>query len=159
MEELNPDGANKKICLRGAEIDRIRDAVLEINNDFDVKRLAIHGGSNSIPFNTPLQVAYDIINFLSEVKLLMPRTEVFFSAILPKSSSAFSYDNSYLPGINEINTLVYSACNTLGVKFIQHSRFSRDGIVNEALFTLSDYVHLNRRGVRQFSYDLKTSLA
>ena len=82
----------------------------------------------------------------------MPRTDIYFSAILPK------VDNNFTPGINEINSLVFSACKALDIKFVQHQRFSRNGLMNESLYTLSDLIHLNRGGVRQLSYDIKTSL-
>ena len=153
IDSINPGGVNKKVCLPGARLDRIRESVLNLHSNYDIKRLAIHGGTNLIPDEAPIQVALQIIEFLGEVKSLMPTTELFFSAILPKINDSFS------PGINEINYLVFNACKTLGIKFIQHSRFSRHGCIQVSLYTLADLIHLNRRGVQQLLYDIKSSLA
>ena len=153
MSDLYPDGRKEKMCLKGAKIGKIRDAVIDLHNQYEVKQLIVHGGCNQIPHDSPLQVASDIIDFLIETKHHMPRTKLYFSAILPK------VDNTFTPGINEINSLVLLACDALGVTFIQHPRFSREGVMNENLFTLSDYIHLNRRGVRQFVFDMKKALA
>ena len=150
---INPGGVNKKVCLPGAKIVEIRESILHLHEQYDVKQITIHGGSNLVPEETPMEVAFQIIDLLSEVKVLMPNSDVYFSAILPKCNDLFS------PGINEINSLVYSACNALGIKFIQHSRFSSHGRMNESYYTLADLIHLNRRGVRQFVYDIKSSLA
>ena len=153
INDLNPGGRNEKICIRGAKIDKIREAVRGLNNRYEIRRLAIHGGCNQVPEDTPHQVSSDIIDLLSEIKIHMPKTDVYFSAILPK------VDNFFTPGINEINALVCSACNVLGITFVQHQRFSRGGVMNESLYTLSDLIHLNRSGVRQLTYDIKSSLA
>ena len=152
-EEIISAGNNKRVCLKGAKIKKIRQAVLNLHEEYDIKSLAIHGGSNSVPEDTPIQIAYEIIDFLSELKMLMPSTDIYFSAILPK------IDDSFTPGMNEINQLVYSACAILGITFVQHRRFSNRGCMNDSLYTHSDLIHLNRRGVKQFTYDIKSSLA
>ena len=149
---MNPGGINEKICLKGARIDKIRENVLSLHEEYTIKHLVIHGGCNLVPNQTPIQVAFEIIDLLGEAKTTMPNTEVYFSAILPKCHDLLS------PGINEINYLVHSACTTLGVHFIQHNRFSSHGRMNESFYTLSDLIHLNRRGVRQLEYDIKSSL-
>ena len=153
LTDFQTEGRAELLCLKGAKIDKIREAVFDLHDKYDVKQLIIHGGCNDVPNDSPLQVATNIIDLLCEAKHRMPTTKIYFSAILPKISSQIT------PGINEINSLVYFACNALSVTFIQHPRFSREGVMNETFYTLYDLIHMNRRGVRQFTFDIKKSLA
>ena len=148
VEEINPGHSNKKVCLPGAKIANIRDALDELNNDYNIKNLYLQVGSNEIPDKTPFEVARELTAFLTEIKLYMPDTKLYVSTIIPK------IDSSYLPGINEINYLLCGSCNTLGIVLIQHQAFGNRGVINHKLYAY-DQIHLNRIGIKYLANDIK----
>ena len=148
LDKIKPGSINKKFCLPGAQIEDIRDALLEINDNFEVRNLYLHVGSNEIPQKSPFEVAKELTNLLTEIKVFMPLTKVYVSTILPK------IDSSYIDGINQLNFLLCSSCNILGFVLVQHQAFCNRGIINSNLFAY-DQIHLNRSGIAQLARDIK----
>ena len=148
IEDIHPSHNSKKVCIPGAKICDIRTALQDLLQEYDFKNIYLHVGSNEIPENSPFCVAQDLSMFMAEVRLYLPTTKVFLSAILPK------LDDNYLPGINEINNLLCNSCNAFGYVFVQHPSFAKQGRINWSFFAW-DSVHLNRRGVHQLTTDIR----
>ena len=119
-----------------------------MSETYVIKNIYLHVGSNEIPEKSPYEVTEELASFLAEIKIYMPQTKVYLSAVLPKNHE------NYLLGINQINYILCSICNSLGMVFVQHSRFCRDGQIDWALYAY-DGIHLNRRGIAQLTADIK----
>ena len=148
IEEINPGSKNLKVCKPGATILDIRDELIELNEIHDIRNIYLTVGCNEIPHKSPVEVATELGNFLSEIRLHMPSTKVYLSAILPKSG------DDYLPGINAINYLLCNICNSVGIVFVQHPSFASNGNINWSLYA-HDGIHLNTRGVPQLCADIR----
>lgn len=136
---INPGKVNKIDCTGGASITDIRTNLIDLNNKFDIEKAVIHVGGNHIPREEPHDLADNLISLLKAAKAGMPNTKLFFSAMFPRCR------DSFLPGINMVNELVYEACGALDIGFIQHPRLARYGFTNYRLFG-RDRIHLNPRG-------------
>ena len=84
---------------------------------------------------------------MSEIKSLMPQTSLYYSLILPR------INDSFIHGIDVINTAMVSFCHTINVKIITHNEFGRDGKINSALFR-NDVIHPSYKGTSIFARDI-----
>ena len=150
-ELINPGKINKLLCLPGAQTSEVKRSLIEYSRKFDIDEIVIHTGCNSIPSNSPMDVADEIAFLLRDIESNLPNVRCHVSAILPKISKA------WLPGINEINELLYDVCDVLNYNLIQHNMFANSGHINDELFA-RDTVHLSRRGVAQLGMDIKRSI-
>ena len=148
IDSINPGSHNKLVCRPGATIADIRNSLKEMEEDYTVKNLLVHVGCNEIPQVQPFEVARRLSSLLAEIKVYMPFTKVFVSGILPKLGPEF------LPGINDVNFMLFNTCQMLGMSFIQHSAFCRRGEINFRLLA-GDGIHLNRGGIKQFELEIK----
>ena len=149
VNKINPgSNSNKLVCRPGAKIMDIRACLEELDGHYDIRNLFINVGSNEIPENDPFEVATRLTSLLAEIKVQMPLTKVYVSAILPKLGP------EYIPGINDINYLMFNNCKILDVVFVQHPEFCSRGYINFDLLA-GDSIHLNRLGIQQFENDIK----
>ena len=134
--------------MPGAKIVDVRNALIDLHDKYTIHNLYLQVGSNEIPEKDPYAVAGELSKFLAEIRLYLPHTKLFVSAVLPK------IDSSYLPGINDINYLLCSACNYLGIVFVQHQTFCIQGRIRFDMFAF-DQIHMNRHGIAQLENDIK----
>ena len=151
VDLVNPGGQNKLICRPGAKIPEIREALKSIKTQYAIDKVALHIATNHVPDESPREVAKKVIDFIDEIKINMPKSQLFVSLVLPK------YNNSWLEGINCINQQIFDASLRMGFKVIQHPYFSNGGQISDTLLA-RDMIHLSRLGVKQFGVDLKHSL-
>ena len=126
----------------------IREALQDLVQSYDFNNIYLHVGSDEIPEKTPFCVAQELSMFMAEIRVYLPTTKVYLSAILPK------LDDNFLPGINELNHLLCNSCNAFGYVFVQHPSFAKQGHINWSFFAW-DSVHLNRRVIYQLTTDIK----
>ena len=148
IDAIKSNAHTKKVCLPGAKIVDIREALIDLADSYTIKNIYLHVGSNEIPAKSPYEVTEELASFLAEIGISMPSTKVYLSAVLPK------IDENYLSGINQINYVLCSICNTIGMIFVQHPFFCWDGQIDWALYA-HDGIHLNRRGIAQLTADIK----
>ena len=151
VDLINPGGKNKLICRPGAMIEEIQNALINIESQYDIATLVIHVMTNHIPDEEPAEIAKEMLEFLDDIKLNMPNTNVFVSLVLPKINSF------WLRGINCLNKKIFDAHSRYGFNVIQHPHFASTGHINEALLA-RDLIHLSRDGVKQLGVDIKRSL-
>lgn len=150
-DTVRPDVATKNVFKRGGHICDAYVQVCELNDQYNVKELILHTGSNHIPEQDPLSVAYELLSAIDRIKQMMPQTKLYVSAILPK------HHVSFIPGINIINRHLYNVRNMVGFEFIQHRAFCARGIVNERLYAI-DRIHPSYSGSRQLENDFREAL-
>ena len=154
---VNPDKTNELCCIPGADISRIEQEIIKADEKYNMKKLALHVGSNEIPINDPEKVAHKLVNLIKATKKQMPDTELYFSAILPKISS------SYNPGINYINQFLYNSSKTDNFTFVQHPQFSRNGIINFDNYARVEVqsnraIHLSKGGVARLACNIRYAI-
>ena len=93
----------------------------------------------------------EMLEFIDDIKLNMPKNNIFVSLVLPK------IDSSWLDGINCLNMQIVDASRRRGFNVIQHPYFACRGHINEALLA-GNRIHLSRLGIKQLGVDIKYSL-
>ena len=93
--------------MRGTQIAEVRSKLMDLNDKYEINNLLLNVGSNEIPLKDPLEVARELSDLITEIKVYMPATKLYVSAIFPKIGP------EYLPGINEINFLICCTCDML----------------------------------------------
>ena len=161
-EHVNPNGENLLVCRPGAKVSQIRTETLELLASATVNNLILHVGGNNIPEVPPRFLAAEIIDMLHTIRHEFPDVNLHFSAILPKIHPC------YLHGINQVNNMVFDACDDLGVNFIFHNAFAiTDSTgckrLNRPLYAPREWengepIHISRSGVAQFEIDCKSAL-
>ena len=84
--------------------------------------MIIHAGGNNINDHTirnPQFLSNAIITTLENIRRRMPRTQIYYSAILPRTT------DSYLPMIFLINREIRKYCFSKGIYFISNHQFTR----------------------------------
>ncbi len=148
LESINPGCHNKLVCRPGGTVSDIRNSIKELEEEFNIKNLLVHVGCNEIPQVAPFEVARRLSSLLAKIKVHLPFTKVFVSRILPKIGFEF------IPGINDVNSMLYNTCDMLGMSFLQHQAFCRRGEIDFRLLA-RDAVHLNRGGIKKFELEIK----
>ena len=149
VNKVNPGGFNELFLIPGGKINDIHREIRDISKKFDLSELLISAGCNEIPQHPkndwwPDEVLQKITHLLRSVKMNMPvGTQIYYSALLPK------WDDSYLPGILYINSNLVSLQKEIGFKLIRNYQFWEQGFesMKSELYSKSDYVHLNHKGV------------
>ena len=157
MNLLNKDKENELCCFPGANVLKIRNELVNIESKFNIKRLVLHMGTNCIPKDTTDVVASKLLHVIKEIRLHMPETKLYVSAILPKITK------DYNPGINAINLQLYRESIKMGFFLIQHPQFSQNSILSLDLFVSREVLnkrplHLNHRGVATLACNIKYAL-
>lgn len=149
-EKINPGGDTSVKCIPGARPDTIISECKELLKTNSFKRIVVHTGTNLIPRYSRTFVSDKIVECLEALKQLTPKSRITFSAILPK------YDDTFLAGINEVNSRVERSGRFVGFGCINHCRAMThpDGSVNARLFN-NDAVHLSPRGVEALQNSLR----
>ena len=129
----------------------------KIENKFTAKNIILHAGTNDIPAEDPETVFSKLMHLVEDIKLRMPDSKLFVSAILPKISPAFN------DGINHINFRLFEASQVMGFDFIQHNAFCQNSIFAENLYSRHELekgrpTHLSFKGVAVFATNLKAAL-
>ena len=125
--------------------------MVNFESQYDIDKLVVHVMTNNIPDETPAEIAREMLQFIEDIKVNMPKTKLFISLVLPK------YNRSWLEGINCLNTKIFDASRRIGFHAIQHPYFAGRGDINEALLA-GDKIHLSRLGVKQLGVDIKFNL-
>ena len=155
--EIFPDKAVVHCCMPGKGIAEVTNVIEESSKNYFFKNIVIHAGTNGItaPDQDPKEIIMDICYMLKNTKLNNPKSNIFFSALIPK------YGPHFNKIINEINSVVYSAQTIFGFTFIQHSCFSQYGHIDLSLYRLSEVkrkypapVHLSKKGNVFFTRNL-----
>ena len=152
-----PGENNHLICLPGARAHKVHHAVAKLAKSASFKNLIFHAGTNSIPYKSTMDVCHELENTLKRLQLDLPDTALHFSALLPKMDYRFNRN------INFVNSYICDVCDDLGINFIQHSSFSRNNILNKALFSPSEWkegrpVHPSHEGVDLMLLNMKLQL-
>ena len=143
--------------MRGKTTADIRNELILSRCNSSYNQIVVHSGSNSIPSKKPKIVADELIKLAREVKLNMPNSKLYISAIIPK------IDEKFLPGIDEINHRLYAASSKLNFDFIQHPQFVFNSEIDHTMFSFREQqpdwtkgmVHLSRKGVAQLATNIK----
>ena len=151
MDLVNPGGSNKLICRPGAKIQEIKEALIDFESQYDVNRVVVHVATNHVPQEAPQKIAQELLEFIDDIKLNMPKTHVFISLVLPR------HGQNWLGGINRLNHLIVDASHRMKFNVIQHPDFASRGFINEDLLA-GDKLHLSRLGIKQLGADIKQSL-
>ena len=72
LEKLNPNGNSKLVCLPGAHIRQVREAIIDLHNEFQISQLIVHVGCNLVPDSNPFAIGSELTSLLTEMKLHMP---------------------------------------------------------------------------------------
>ena len=157
VESIKPGGTNDLICLPGARVFKVHCEIKKAALAFNVKNLVVHAGSNNIPDCQPHQVANQIIQMLRDVRLDMPTTNIYFSALIPKSS------NRLTNAINHVNYRVFLACQEFGITYIDHPFIMVRGVMSTAMYKPVEVrenrpVHLSSTGAAKFGLDIARML-
>ena len=126
--------------MSGAKVDDVRKRIIELNEVYNIRKMILHVGGNNIPQEDPVTLTESICNLLQSTKSLMPSTELFYSAIIPRIG------DNFLPGLNSVNRNIRSFCTENSVKFISHFQFYLDSERINFKFFINDKVHPTREG-------------
>ena len=157
MDLVNPGKDNQLFCFKGGNVKTIRKEIIDIDAKLSIKSLVLHVGSNFIPADSPDLVAAQILDLVKEIQIQMPSTKIYISAILPKINA------DYNPGINFINSTLYNESLKKGFVFIQHNKFSRNGVIDFRLYVKREVeaerpIHLSYGGVARLACDIKYAI-
>ena len=129
------------ISIPGARCIQIFSRLVELALRYNLKRVVIHVGSNYIPEFNPHRIAKEINDFLRGISDWLPEVEFAFSSTLPK------FNDTYLPGIKQINNLIGEACTDQGIAFISNGSFYLKNGKGNGKLICNDGVHPSYRGV------------
>ena len=146
-------GKVMKVCVPGATAGHIWSRLVEYDAAYTFDRVVIHVGTNYMPRQPGMRwfdwrrgnrtkeyARCEMLDFLKAATLLMPKSCIIFSSMLPRGFKAFS------PEIITFNRWMQEACFDLGLHFIHHDDFWKR-FDNGAILICWDNIHLNRRGV------------
>ena len=109
------------ICMPGAKIEQLSREIFNIKRNQFIHNMIIHGGGNDINARTirnPHVISNRIITTLQDLSTRMPRTQIFYSAILPRTN------DTILPAIFLINRDIKQYCIEQGIVFIPNYQFT-----------------------------------
>ena len=109
------------ICMPGAKIEQLPRKIFDIKRNQFIHNMIIHGGGNDINARTirnPHVISNRIITTLQDLSTRMPRTQIFYSAILPRTN------DTMLPAIFLINRYIKQYCIEQGIVFIPNYQFT-----------------------------------
>ena len=161
IQHLDPKtivpGKSVDICLRGKSTTEVNARLKEEFKSKNIKCIAIHSGSNSVPEKSPDEVASELITGAKTIKNTYPETKVIISAVLPKINP------SYNRGINAINKKLYQKQKKYDYQFVQHLQFSQNGRFNLKMFSWHEVrkgrpIHLSREGLTCLSRNIKNCI-
>ena len=109
------------ICMPGAKIEHLPRKIFDIKRNHFIKNVILHAGGNNINAHTirnPHVISNRIITTLQDLSTRMPRTQMFYSAILPRTN------DTILPAIFLINRDIKQYCIEQGIVFIPNYQFT-----------------------------------
>ena len=91
------------MCIPGARIEDLPRTIFDIKESSFISSMIIHAGGNNINDHTirdPQFLSHAIIATLENIRRRMPRTQIYYSAILPRTN------DTLLPAIFFINNKI-----------------------------------------------------
>jgi hypothetical protein len=148
---------NRLICCPGATAVKVLREVRDVAKSARIKNLVLHYGTNYIPQQSMSSIIREISDSLHRVQYELPDTSIHFSAILPKICNAANR------GINIVNSCIRDLCRVLGIGFIQHEGFSREGVLQQKMYSPSEWkdgrpLHPSHKGAEALSINYKLHL-
>ena len=137
-----PGTETELVCLPGARVGDIKKSVKRFAANFQPKNLILCTGTNHIPDESTHAINHKVKMLLEYTKALLPNTKIFLNSILPK------YEETFSPGILELNKFLFVTCKKVGVDFIYNKQFwtGNGHNINFSLLA-KDKLHLSKKGV------------
>ena len=140
-------------CVPGSKTKQLITILSNKDPEDTVTDVLIHMGTNDLPHTTPQTLANDLAHTLHLAQQKFPNATIFYSPILPKTNE------ESLQSCDKINKMMELVCQLNDFMFINTRPLfaNRDGVRWDK-FSVRDYLHLNRSGVKAIAKHLKYAI-